>query len=149
MSADDPAINSAQDPNPNVAVTADYWAAHFRRDWDAMMAFFTDDVHYDDIGAAGAGARGPEELINMLRLGLDPLDAYIHHPRQMVAQGDVVVTEHAEEWQFHTGEAFTHPYVSIFTFRDGKIARWHDYSNLENITANVPQWWIEHVSKGF
>ena len=27
----------------------------------------------------------------------------------------------------------------------GKIARWHDYSNISNITDNAPAWWIERI----
>ncbi len=133
----------------NRSAAAQYWAAHFARDWEAMGTFFTDDVHYDDIGAPGDGCIGPVNLVKMLRLGLEPLDDYVHHPQRMMAEGDAVMTEHIEEWRFHTGEILRHPYVSIFEFRDGKISRWHDYSNIANITDNVPEWWLEHVSAGW
>jgi hypothetical protein len=33
--------------------------------------------------------------------------------------------------------------------RDGKIARWHDYSNLPNLTQRAPQWWLQHISQGW
>ena len=29
----------------------------------------------------------------------------------------------------------------------GKICRWHDYSNVPNITENAPAWWLEHIMK--
>lgn len=133
----------------NRAAADAYWSAHFQRDWDAMGGFFTADVHYDDIGCPGDGAQGREEIVSMLRLGLEPLEAYIHHPQRSVAEDDTVVTIHMEEWRFHTGERILHPYVSVFVFRDGKIAVWHDYSNIPNITENVPQWWTDQVAKGW
>lgn len=133
----------------NKQIAAQYWASHFARDWEAMATFFTDNVHYDDIGAPGDGCVGPRDLVQMLRLGLEPLEAYVHHPQRMMAEGDAVMTEHIEEWNFHTGEILWHPYVSIFEMRDGKIAKWHDYSNIANITDNVPGWWLEHVSAGW
>lgn len=141
--------NHTDNHTDNRSIAHHYWAAHFQRDWEAMATFFTDDVHYDDIGAPGDGCRGPAALVSMLRLGLEPLEAYIHHPQQMLAEGDTVVTEHIEEWRFPTGEVLRHPYVSIFTMAGGKIAKWHDYSNIANITDNVPDWWIEHVSAGW
>jgi hypothetical protein len=33
--------------------------------------------------------------------------------------------------------------------RDGMIVRWHDYSNIANLTANAPAWWLEHIAKGW
>jgi hypothetical protein len=29
------------------------------------------------------------------------------------------------------------------------IARWHDYSHLGNLIENAPQWWLEHIAKGW
>ena len=144
--ADTPEPDSAQ---TNRAIVADYWAAHFARDWDAMVALLDEDVHYDDIGAPGDGSHGPVAVIQMLRLGLEPLEDYIHHPQRIFAEGNAVVTEHMEEWRFPTGEILRHPYVSIFELHDGKIIKWHDYSNIANITDNVPDWWLEHVSRGW
>jgi hypothetical protein len=37
--------------------------------------------------------------------------------------------------------------VSVTQLRDGKICRWHDYSNIPNITDNAPKWWLEHIMK--
>jgi len=39
----------------------------------------------------------------------------------MVAEGDTVVTEHAETWHWHTGEQVTLPFVSVQELRDGSI----------------------------
>ena len=105
-----------------------YWEAHFARDWDRMATFFSADAHYTDVGVDGVGATGPAEIIARLRLGIEPLTGYYHHPRHIVADGDLVVTEHVEQWVFHTGEDIMHPFVSVMEVRDGRIVRWHDYS---------------------
>ena len=34
----------------------------------------------------------------------------------MIAEGDIVVTEHEEEWVFHTGERILHPFASVMVF---------------------------------
>jgi hypothetical protein len=52
-----------------------------------------------------------------------------------------------ERWTFGTGEVIDHSFVSVTELRDGKIFRWHDYSNIPNITDNAPAWWLESVVK--
>jgi ketosteroid isomerase-like protein len=65
----------------------------------------------------------------------------------MIGEGDLVMTEHTERWTFHTGEVIDHSFVSVTQLREGKICRWHDYSNIANITDNAPTWWLEHIMK--
>jgi limonene-1,2-epoxide hydrolase len=133
----------------NRYVVEHYWDAHFRRDWVRMATFFTADAHYTDVGADGSGATGPREIIARLRIGLEPLEGYYHLPKHMIADGDFVVTEHVEEWRFHTGEVIQHPFTSVMEVRNGLIERWHDYSNLPNLTQRAPKWWLEHIANGW
>ncbi len=114
-----------------------------------MVARLTDDAHYTDVGSPGPGGTGPEGVLRRLRLGIEPLEGYEHLPgTNVVAEGDLVMTEHTERWTFHTGEVIDHSFVSVTELRDGKICRWHDYSNLANIIDNAPRWWIEHIMQG-
>ena len=133
----------------NRQVVERYWEAHFLRDWDRMATFFSDDAHYTDVGVDGQGARGPQQIVDRLKIGIEPLSGYYHHPRHMVAEGDLVILEHVEEWQFHTGERILHPFVTVMEVRDGKIVRWHDYSNIGNVIDHAPQWWIERIAQGY
>jgi limonene-1,2-epoxide hydrolase len=133
----------------NRQVVERYWEAHFARDWERMATFFAVDAHYTDVGLGDPGATGPDEIIARLKLGIEPLARYHHHPRHTLAEGDLVVTEHVEEWLFHTGENVMHPFVSIMEVRERLIVRWHDYSHLQNLTANAPAWWLEHIAKGW
>lgn len=123
-----------------------YWDAHFRRDWDTMAGFFAADAHYTDVGMDPVGATGPAQIITRLQIGIEPLEGYYHFPKHTVAEGDIVVTEHVEQWRFHTGEVIDHPFTSVMEVRDGLITRWHDYSHLGNLLDNAPQWWLERIA---
>ena len=39
------------------------------------------------------------------------------------------------------------PFVSVMEIADGRIRLWHDYSNLDTLLKNAPQWWMEHIMK--
>jgi limonene-1,2-epoxide hydrolase len=130
----------------NRQVVERYWDAHFRRDWERMTTFFSDTCHYTDVGVDPKGATGGPDIIRRLKIGIEPLSGYFHFPKHMVADGDLVITEHVEQWQFHTGEVIDHPFASVMEVRDGLIQRWHDYSHLNNILDHAPKWWLEHVS---
>lgn len=130
----------------NRRVVQRFWDALAARDWAGMEALLTDDAHYTDVGTPGAGGVGPQGVTRRVRIGLEPLSDYRHLPgTNMIAEGDLVMTEHTEQWHFHTGEVIDHSFVSVTQLRDGRICRWHDYSNIANITDNAPRWWLEHI----
>lgn len=132
----------------NKQVVAQFWDALAARDWDGMKALLTADAHYTDVGTPGKGGTGPDGVVARVKIGLEPLEQYSHLPgTNMIAEGDLVMTEHTERWKFHTGEVIDHSFVSVTQLRDGKIFRWHDYSNIPNITDNAPAWWLEHIRK--
>ena len=127
-----------------------FWDTLYRRDWDAIGAFFGEDSEYTDVPSPDDDvARGRELIVARLRLGLEPISGYEHHLRLMVAEGDTVVTEHTETWRWHTGEEVTLPFVSVHEFRDGVIVRWWDYWDLQTLMNAAPPWWIEHIMQGY
>ena len=132
----------------NKAVVQQFWDALAARDWDTMMSLLTDDAHYTDVGVVGPGGYGPEGVIARLKIGIEPLEGYEHLPgTNMIAEGDLVMTEHTERWIFGTGEVIDHSFVSVTELRDGRIFRWHDYSNIPNITDNAPAWWLQILAE--
>ena len=136
----------------NKDVVSRFWDALYSHDWDAIASFFTDEANYVDvgIGETGGGAFGPAQIVARLRLGLEPVPEHLHHAPVLIAEGDRVVTEHTEEWVFRTGERVMHPFTSIMELtEDGKISRWHDYSNMSNLIDNAPQWWLDHIAAGW
>jgi ketosteroid isomerase-like protein len=130
----------------NKAVVQRFFDALAARDWDGMKALLTEDAHYTDVGVPGPGGTGPEGVVARVKIGLEPLSGYEHlGGTNVVAEGDLVMTEHTERWHFHTGEVIDHSFVSVTQLRDGKICRWHDYSHISNLTDNAPAWWLEHI----
>lgn len=138
------------DHDPNRRTVERFWATLYRRDWDALAGFFTDDAEYTDVPSpADDVAVGADQIVRRLRLGLEPIDGYEHGLKLMVADGDAVVTEHTETWRWRTGEEVTLPFVSVHELRDGRIARWWDYWDLQTLLGAAPAWWIEHIMVGW
>lgn len=136
----------------NKEIVARYWDTLYAHDWEGITTFFTADANYVDtgIGEGGGGAWGPAQIVARLRLGLEPVEAHNHEMGRMIAEGDVVVTEHAEEWVWHTGERRLHPFTSIMELdADGLITRWWDYSNIGGLLDDAPQWWLDHIAAGW
>jgi len=130
----------------NKEIVQRFWDALADRDWDRMKALLTEDAHYTDVGVPGPGGTGPEGVIRRLRIGIEPLQGYSHLPgAHMIAEGNLVMTEHTERWTFHTGEVIDHPFVSVTELRGDKICRWHDYSNIANITDRAPAGGLERI----
>ena len=122
------------------------WDDLYRRDFDAVGAHFADDGEYTDVPTpADDVARGPAQIAGRLRLGLEPLSGISHDIGLIVAEGDTVVTEHVEHWEWPTGERASLPFVSIHQFRGGKIVRWWDYWDLGTLMGSAPAWWVEHI----
>jgi len=127
-----------------------FWSALYDRDWDAVAGFFAEDSEYTDVPTPPEDvARGPDQVVARLRLGLASLSGYEHHLRLMVGEGDTVVTEHAETWHWHTGEEVTLPFVSVQELDGGSIVRWWDYWDLSTLMNSAPAWWIEDIAAGY
>ena len=135
----------------NVAVVEAFWEALGRRDFDGVGALMSERGHYIDVPVIGVedGAYGPEETAARLRLGLEPLSGYTLHPGSIVASGDLVITEHVEDWAWHTGESVSLRFCSVQEVRNGKVDRWWDYFDLGVIMNAAPAWWIEQVAAGY
>jgi ketosteroid isomerase-like protein len=130
----------------NRKIVEQLWTDLYRRDFDAVGAHFADDGEYTDVPTpADDVARGPEQIAARLRLGLEPLSGISHDIALIVAEGDTVVTEHVEHWEWPTGERASLPFVSIHQFRDGQIVRWWDYWDLGTLMGSAPAWWVEHI----
>jgi ketosteroid isomerase-like protein len=127
-----------------------FWKTLYRRDFDGVGAFFAPDGEYTDVASpADDVARGPAQIAARLKLGWEKLAGISHVITLIVAEGDTVVTEHAETWEWPTGESVTLPFVSVQQFRDGKIVRWWDYWDMATLMNVAPAWWVEHIMTGY
>jgi limonene-1,2-epoxide hydrolase len=134
----------------NKAVVRRLWDALYEgHDFDAVGSLFAPAGYYCDMPNPELGATGPVEIAARLRLGLAKLEDHRHDIERMVAEGDVVVTEHVEHWAFPTGERVSLPFVSVHQLRAGQIVLWRDYWSWDTLMANVPQWWLDDLAAGY
>ena len=59
----------------------------------------------------------------------------------IVADGEHVVTEHAETWHWAGGESVTLPFVSVQRVVDGTIVLWKDYWDYQTLMNAAPADW--------
>jgi len=135
------------DAKRNEATIEGFWDLLYAKDWDALATLFAPEAEYTDVPTPDDDvAHGPEQIIARLRLGLDPVEEMIHHPRHVLSNDSLVMTEHAEEWRFHTGEVALVKFVSVHEFdAEGRIVRWWDYPDLNTLLEQAPAWWIDHI----
>ena len=129
----------------NEALVRRFWDDLYAHRFDRIGAYFTDDAEYDDVPIPDAKVVGPAAIVRKLQIGFDRVPRHEHHLHRMVADETTVVTEHTEDWCFADDHVVALPFVSIQVVRDGKIALWRDYSNIDTLLSQAPQWWLEHV----
>jgi limonene-1,2-epoxide hydrolase len=88
-------------------------------------------------------ARGPEDIITRLKIGLDSLSSYVNHDGLLLTNGVDVIYEHSETWGWPTGETVRLPFVSVHRVEDGKIALWKDYSDFTTLLSAAPQSYLD------
>jgi limonene-1,2-epoxide hydrolase len=122
------------------------WQALYDRDWDRVGQLFAEDGLYQDVPTPDMGAVGPEAIARRLRIGHEPVEKHEHHIERIVAEGNCVITEHREDWYFHTGEVVKLPFTSIHEYNgNGQITLWRDYWDLSTLMNSAPAWWLEHI----
>lgn len=119
------------------------WRALSARDWAAIKTFLAPDCIYLDVPVGpAAAARGPEDIVKRLKIGLEPLAKYENHDGVLLANGTDVMYEHSETWHWATGETAVLQFVTVHKVADGKITLWKDYWDLGGLTAHAPPTWM-------
>ena len=129
-----------------VTLVEKFWTTlYVDRDLDAVGAMFAPDGFYTDVPVDDGGATGPAQIAARLRIGFAPVKSFDHVIERIVVDGDTVITEHAETWNFDDETSVTLPFVSVQEIRDGQFVLWRDYSNINTLLDSAPAWWIEHI----
>lgn len=136
--------------NATVAVSdavTGLWAALSSRDWDAVKTFLSEECIYVDmpVGAALA-ARGPDDIVKRLKVGLAALAGYQNHDGLLVSCGVDVMYEHSETWRWISGETAVLQFVSVHRVIDGKVTLWKDYWDMGTMLNQAPPTWMEDLS---
>jgi limonene-1,2-epoxide hydrolase len=125
------------------------WKALSDRDWEAVKTFLAEDCIYVDmpVGPAAA-ARGPDDIVKRLKLGLESLAGYENHEGLLVSNGADVMYEHSETWNWVSGESAVLQFVTVHKVVDGAITVWKDYWDFGGLLNHAPADWMEQLSQG-
>ena len=93
----------------------------------ALVEYFTEDAVYHNIPVEPAV--GHEAILGLLNMFLTPVERVEFRVLNVVADGDTVLTERVDV--FHLPNAVIElPVMGTFEVKDGKIAAWRDYFDL-------------------
>ena len=99
-------------------------------DDERFLAHLADDVEYVfHVGTRGVqGKDGVRRFLNKYRtIAAD----VVWRVDRVAESGDCLFIEGYEEYtDLRTGERIAHPYMGIMEFRDGKVAKWRDYFEM-------------------
>jgi limonene-1,2-epoxide hydrolase len=104
------------------------------RDYDAAVEYLTDDIEYQNMPLPPVnGKQAVKDTLDMLLAMGDGAEWVVHRE---VESGNLVMNERTD--RFHVnGKWLELPVAGVFELRDGKIAVWHDYFDLETITKQM------------
>lgn len=127
-------------------VVVGMWRALSARDWEAMKPFLAENCVYVDmpLGPAAA-ARGPVDIVKRLKVGLESLAGYANHHGLLLTNGVDVMYEHAETWEWVTGEKAVLQFVTVHKVVDGRITVWKDYWDFGGLVNHAPKDWMEQL----
>ena len=121
------------------------WEALSDRDWERLRTYLSDDCLYIDMPMPAVSARGPENIVTRLKIGLESLSSYVNHGGLLLSNGVDVVYEHSETWGWPSGESVRLPFVSVHRVENGKITLWKDYSDFNTLLSAAPPSYVEKL----
>jgi limonene-1,2-epoxide hydrolase len=103
-------------------------------DVDALVAFFTDDAVYHNIPISPVtGKDAIKTTIEGFTAGVEKIEFRVN---AIAADGDVVLTERVDV--FTTPDKVIElPVMGTFETREGKIAAWRDYFDLNQFMSQL------------
>ena len=122
------------------------WKALSARDWDLLTTFLSDDCLYVDMPMPAVSAKGRENIVTRLKIGLESLSSYVNHDGLLLSNGADVVYEHSETWGWPSGETVRLPFVSVHRVEKGKITLWKDYSDFNTLLTAAPASYVEGLA---
>jgi limonene-1,2-epoxide hydrolase len=111
-----------------------FMRAAAKRDYDTALPLLTDDVDYHNIPLPPVhGPDAVKDTVEML-LGMCTDSEWVVH--REVADGDTVMNERTDRFLVD-GKWLELPVAGVFVVRDGRIAVWHDYFDLDTIMKQM------------
>lgn len=101
---------------------------------EALLSLLSDDVQWqlpeiENVPIAGR-RQGPEQVAEFFATLANTQEVQAFEPQQFVAEGDQVVALGHYAWRIKsTGRMFESDWAHVFTVREGKIARFQEYTD--------------------
>lgn len=109
-------------------VVRDFCAAWVRKDIDELLGFFTPDAVYHNMPVEPLkGVAAIRETLNMFAT---PAEHIEFEMLAVASSGDVVFTERVDRFKI-MGKDVALPVAGVFEVRNGKIAAWRDYFDMQ------------------
>jgi limonene-1,2-epoxide hydrolase len=102
---------------------------------DEIIEFFTPDAVYHNIPVDPV--HGHDGIRGMLGLFMTEGSQIEFRVRHIVGDGNVVLTERVDVFRLPNG-IIELPVMGTFEVRDGKIAAWRDYFDLNQYMSQIP-----------
>jgi limonene-1,2-epoxide hydrolase len=119
-----------------VDVVREFCGAWSKGDFAALLEFFTDDAVYHNIPVAPVqGKDAIRATFEMFTTGVEKVEFRV---RNIAVDGDVVLTERLDVFVL-PNTRIELPVMGTFEVRDGKIAAWRDYFDLNQYMSQIPQ----------
>ena len=124
----------------NTRLVQNAYEAFGRGDMAALAEVMADDIEWVDPGDPdddpNAGTfRGKEAVLGWFGGLASTLDYTTFEPRQFIAQNDMVSLVYSEATVRDTGRAFVNHEAQVWTFQDGKLARFQSYHDTAAAAA--------------
>jgi limonene-1,2-epoxide hydrolase len=105
-----------------------------KRDYDTALGLVTEDIEYHNIPMPPVyGPQGVQDTLEMLLSTCQGFEVIVHRE---VASGDTVMNERTDRF-LQNGKWLELPVAGVFVVRDGKVAIWHDYFDLDTIVKQM------------
>jgi limonene-1,2-epoxide hydrolase len=113
-----------------------FMTAAAKRDYDTALPLLTDDIEYQNMPIAAVKGRDAvkEQLEALLAMGTDSEWKVLRE----VADGNVVMNERVDRFLL-SGKWAELPVMGVFILRNGLIAEWRDYFDLQTIMGQISQ----------
>jgi limonene-1,2-epoxide hydrolase len=118
----------------NEQLIRDFCEAWSRRDVDELLTFFSPDAVYHNIPMDPVN--GTDAIRSVLGMFVPNSSAISFELLNIASAGDLVFTERVDH--FVMGDkSLGLPVAGVFEVRDGKIAAWRDYFDLNTFTSGL------------
>ena len=121
--------------NDPTAVVSEFCAAFGNGKTPAdLLEYFTDDAVYHNIPVDPAV--GHDAILALLTMFMGAIDRVEFQVRNVAAVGDTVLTERVDVFYLPNG-TIELPVMGTFEVKDGKIAAWRDYFDLNQYMTQL------------